>query len=73
MASLRLGFLYLWSLVKQGRVFEDPPLDVAQRIGKGAKKRGRLTAFKKIIWGWRDGSRLGLQPKVQEMYPQGAC
>lgn len=39
MASLRLGFLNLWSLVKPCGVFEDPPLDVAQRIGKGAEKR----------------------------------
>lgn len=39
MASLGLGFLYFWSIVKQGGVFEDPPLDVAQRTGKGAEKR----------------------------------
>lgn len=38
MASLRLGFLNFWSLVKPCGVFEDPPLDVAPRIGKGAEK-----------------------------------
>lgn len=42
MASLRLVFLHPRNNSNQatGGVFEDPPLDVAQRIGKGLEKKG---------------------------------